>query len=643
MTPAQLIAEVHALKGQLYLDGEDLRLQAPGGHIPAELHQQIRHAKAEIITFLKLARVSDLAALPTIEPADRKKPLRASFSQQRIWFLCELESDSSTFNMSYSLRLTGNLNCEALQAAMDTLTKRHESLRTRFEDFADGAVQVIEDDVAVPINYEVDIDATSSGIDAWLSRHAATSFDLRTAPLIRLHILKTQDQEHYLSIVIHHIIADAWSMAILLRELSACYAAHCNSETISLPDLSIQYADFSEWQDKLFQDGESNTQLQYWLKKLDDAPPLLELPTDQARSADPDYSGALHIRRLSSDLRGRLKELGSNLDASLFMVLQSAYAILLSRYAQTEDVVVGMPVAGRRQKETEGVIGAFLNTLILRTDLSGNPRFVDLLESVRSDTLEGFENQDLPFEKLVEALQPERNLSFNPVFQVLFNLRTQNTGRLDLQGLQTEFHPTGRRTAMVDLSLTVDDRPDGITLEFEYRSDLFDEPGIQRMAEQFSCLLEGIADNPLARISSLPLMSDPQRQQVLYDWNNTDFAFPESENLVSLFEKRAKQNPDDTALLSEGGPLSYKQLNSNSNRLAQQIIDCGVVTGDRVGICIDRTPDMIVAILAVLKSRCCLCTARPWVPGRPAPDYSHGYRSGSANNKKSLSTFVSVG
>ncbi|MGI9291061.1 MAG: condensation domain-containing protein, partial [Gammaproteobacteria bacterium] len=602
MKAAELITRVSQLGGRLYLDGGELRLKAPKGSLDEELREQLKEQKAAIIDFLHAAQASDLSAEPEIATVNRDAEIPASFSQQRLWFLEELEPGNSIYNMPFTMRLRGMLDLSALQVAVDDLVQRHESLHTHFAYQGERPVQVIDNSIRISVGHEKAHGLDDAKIAKWLAVNSAQAFDLYKGPLLRVDVLEVAEDDFRLLLVMHHIVSDAWSMSVLIQELTRLYAQHCGGEPANLPELQLQYADYAAWQRDWLAGPGLERQVAYWRERLADAPPLLELPTDRPRPASQSYRGDHLTVTTSARLTEQLRSLAQSEGMSMFMLLQTIFNVLLARYTGNDDVVIGTPVAGRGRTEIEPLIGLFLNTLVLRNDLSGNPEFASLLDQVRKTTLAAYDHQDLPFEKLVDELQPERQLSYSPIFQVMFNLRAQSGDAMSMHGLEVEFDDIERPTAMFDLALSVDEGADSMSMEFEFSTDLFDRDSIERMADVYLTLLEGIVANPRCRIHDLPILSDEDRQTLLVDWNATDFAYPDGLTVHALFEQSAAAAPDNIALWTEREELTYAELNRRANRLAGKLIETGAGPGTLIGISIERTAEMIIGMLATLKS-----------------------------------------
>lgn len=610
MTPADLIARIGELGGRLYLDEGELRLKAPKGALSDELRTQLREQKAAIITFLQLAQTSSAQTQTTILPVDRKQALPASFSQQRLWFLDSLEPDGSTFNMLWSLRLRGKLNMDALQSAITDLVARHESLRTVFKTVDGAPTQLIAAKLQIDIGYSEDTGGSTTAKDSWLTDKAAEPFDLSSGPLLRVFLRKNADNDHQLLIVIHHIISDAWSMGILFHELTQLYEANCRGTSPQLPTLKIQYADFAAWQQDWLQGPKLDLQLAFWREALEGAPPLLELPTDRPRPANQTYAGAHVHSHIGPDLHKRLQSLAQQKDSSMFILLQAALTLLLARYSGTEDIVIGTPVAGRGNEQLEPLIGFFLNTLVLRNDLSGNPEFTELLQRVRKNTLDAFQHQELPFEKLVEELRPARELSHSPIFQVLFNLRTQTEGQLEMHGLEVEYESIERATAKTDLALSIDESSTGLGLAFEFNTDLFDRASIEEMARAYTHLLTAIAASPENRIGDLPLLApaDITTRQTTEAAARPDTDFQQlpaefrEQSIAACFADIAKQFADKPAACTAEQSCSYGELNDWANSIAHELAEGGHKPRQRAGLLAGQDIPVLAGIIGTLKA-----------------------------------------
>lgn len=528
-----------------------------------------------------------------------------SFAQERLWFLDQWEPVSPAYNRPLALRLTGSLDVIALEQALSEIMRRHEVLRATFSTVEGRPVQAItpSQPLTLPV---VDLSEQSPTRREAEARRLATEeaqrpFDLAQGPLLRAILLRLGGEEHVLLLVIHHIAFDGWSARVLIKELAVLYKTFVAGDSSPLPKLPIQYADFAHWQRQWLQGEVLETQLSYWKEKLAGAPPLLNLPTDRPRPAIQTYRGACQSLILSPSLLKSLKVLSRQENVTLFMALLATFKILLHRYANQDDIVIGSPIAGRTRVETEGLIGFFVNTLVLRTDLSGNPTFRDLLTRVREVALGAYTHQDLPFEKLVETLQPERDLSRTPLFQMMFNLENipKNVQTQSLNINEFEFDSG---VSQFDLTLELIEQGAGLSCLLNYNTDLFDASTITRMLGHYRTLLESIVADPDRRISSLPLLTEAERYQLLVEWNNTQTDHPKNLCVHQLFEAQVEQTPDAIAVVFKDQQLTYRELNAQANQLAHYLRKHGVGPEVLVWICVERSLEMVIGILGILKA-----------------------------------------
>jgi aspartate racemase len=560
---------------------------------------------------LKLLKKKAAAGGPkaVISRRPEGEPAPLSYYQQGLWVLNQLMPNTSLYHVPKAVRLTGKLDVSALQRSLDHIVTRHEALRTTFA-IVDGApLQIVNETRTLEMPLidlshlgEAEREAEAHRV---LRVESRRTFDLCTGPLIRAVLLRLKEREHILLVTTHHIVTDGWSMGIFHRELMELYEAFSNSKPSPLAELQIQYPDYASWHRQWFQGDVYQSQISYWKKQFKTQPPVLELPTDHPRpsiQAHRAFRGTKRKLTLSRELTRQLRELCQKEEATLFMVLLAAYQILLHRYTGEEDIVVGSPIAGRCLEETENLIGLFVNALALRSDLSGNPTFSELLARVKEVALGGYAHQDMPFELLVKELQPDRSLSHNPLFQVMFVLQSEPVTTLELPGLTVSHVQVENIVANFDLTLDAVERDGQLECQFESNADLFDEDRITRLLGHFENLLRGIVANPQQRISELPLLTEAERHQVLIEWNDTDSDYPAHSCVQELFEQQVESSPDAVALLFAAQRLTYRQLNTRANQLAHYLKGKGVVAETRVGICIERSPEMIVALLAILKA-----------------------------------------
>ena len=533
-----------------------------------------------------------------LKPATRDGELPLSLAQQRLWFLDQLEPGSSSYNVPTVIRLRGVLNVTALERSVNEIVRRHEVLRTRFPMREGQPVQVIDP----PRPISLTVVESENGITQIVQRETQVPFDLSTGPLLRMSVLRLSAEEHVVLLNMHHIVSDAWSMGIVTRELSALYQAYNGGADQSpLAELSIQYADYAAWQREWLQGERLEQQLAYWRDQLA-AVPTLELPTDYVRPAARSSQGKVYNFSLDGELSAALKQLSQQRGVTLFMTLLAAWQLLLSRYSRQTDVVVGTPIAGRTRREVESLIGFFVNTVVLRTDCSGDPSFVELLERVREVCLGAYAHQEVPFEKLVEELEPERDLSRTPLFQVLFAM--QNTPRevLELSELQVSSVALEAETTKFDVALTLTETERGLQGAVEYRTDLYETATIERMAQRLTLLLQAVASDPERRISQLQLLSEAERQQSLVEWNDTRRDYEASKCLHELFEAQVERTPNVTAVVYEDKQLSYRELNERANQLAHYLRRQGVGPETLVGLLMERSLDLVIGVMGILKA-----------------------------------------
>ncbi|HEX6292064.1 MAG TPA: amino acid adenylation domain-containing protein, partial [Herpetosiphonaceae bacterium] len=543
-------------------------------------------------------------------PRDGSEPLPLSFAQQRLWFIDQLQPDGIAYNVPLAFRLTGALDVEALERSLNTIVARHESLRTTFAlgtpAEAGQPVQIIVPTLHVPLRL---IDLQSSPDherDAAAGRlatdEARSRFDLARGPLFRAALLRLDDRTHDLILTMHHIVSDGWSMSVFMSELSALYdaAVRGTPDAHGLPALPIQYADYAAWQHEWLRGEALSAQLAYWKQQLADVP-VLSLPTDRPRPALPSNEGQSEAFTLPLAVGEGLIALSRREGVTLFMTLLAAWQVLLSRYSHQSDIAVGIPSANRTRQETQGLIGYFVNTQVVRTDLSGNPAFREVLRRVREVVLGAFANQDVPFEQVVDAVQPVRDLSHNPLFQVMFALQNAPMAPLQLTNVTVQPQRVAYGTAKFDMSLDLVETPSGLVGALEYSTDLFDATTIRRMLAHFTTLLEGIAANPDHRLAALPLVTESERQQLMA-WNPPATPYPQDRAVHVLVAEQAARTPDAVAVIFPDEHCTYAELNRRANQLAHYLQSLGVGAGTPVGICLERSLTFVVAVLGILKA-----------------------------------------
>src|SRR5215217_5124193 len=546
---------------------------------------------------------------PVVEKIPRRKesgPAPLSFAQQRLWFFDQFEPGNPAYNIVSTVLLQGKLDTLAFERSFSEVIRRHEPLRTTFDVREGEAVQIIAPPrplhlqvVDITHHAEAERDAMVQNL---IHEQTQASFDLKRGPLLRITLVRLREDEHVLLLAMHHIVTDGWSVGVFVGEVVALYERYTAGREVDLPTLPIQYADFATWQRQWLKGDVLDEQFAYWRQQLGGTLPILELPTDRPRPALQTYNGTSLSFSLSPVLSQSLKALCKQEGVTLFMMLLAVFKVLLYRYTGQEDLIVGSPIANRHRQELEGLIGFFVNTLAMRTDLSGNPTFRELVERVRDTALGAYGHQDLPFEYLVEQLQPNRDLSHSPLVQVLFVLENTPEHKLELPGLVLTPLKSNAETAKFDLTLYFDDPGSELQGTLEYNTDLFDKDTIALMAQHLQTLLEGIVGNPSVRISELPLLTETEKRQLLIEWNDTSAEYDQCLCAHQLFEAQVERTPEAVAVTLENERLSYRELNTRANKLAHHLRGLGVVTGDVVSIFMERSLEMIVGIIGTLKA-----------------------------------------
>ncbi|MEH2228576.1 MAG: amino acid adenylation domain-containing protein [Nostoc sp.] len=561
----------------------------------AELAQRVE-------TVLKAGQ--NLVVLP-IEKFTETDNLPLSFAQQRLWFLDQLQPGISAYNLSRAVRLQGNLNIAALEQSFNEIIRRHQALRTAFLSIDGEAKQVIipEISITLPVVNLQNLPPDQREIETQnlASNQAQYAFNLTSAPLLNVLILQLAEQEYILLFTIHHIVADGWSAGVIIQELAVLYEYFCTGKAHELPSLGIQYADFAVWQRTQLQKEVFAAQMDYWKQQLNGNLPVLELPIVKPRPKQQTFAGKKQTFTVSPALTNELKALSQKQGVTLYMTLLAALKTLLYRYTGQKDILIGSPIANRNRQEIEGLIGFFVNTLVLRTQIKENSSFINLLKQVREVTLEAYTHQDLPFELLVAELQPQRNLSHTPLFQVAFALQNSPVEELKLADLNLIQEEVDTETAKFDLSLFLTEKNQGLMGVWEYNSDLFDADTISRIQGHFQILLEGIIANPDQMLSHLPILTQVELQQLLVEINNTELELP-SVCIHQLFEAQVEKTPNAVALVFEEQQLTYQELNQRANQLAHYLQEVGVGKEILVGICVERSLEMVVGLLGILKA-----------------------------------------
>ncbi|NEP13416.1 MAG: AMP-binding protein, partial [Symploca sp. SIO2C1] len=599
MKTVDFISYLQNLGIKLWIEQEQLGCDAPKGVMTPELKQDLIERKTEIIEFLRQGYKSQAQFIKQVS-RDGKLPL--SFAQERLWFLNQLFPDNSAYNVPIALTLEGILNVAALEESLNTIIQRHETLRTTFSNINGKPVQIVAPltDLTLPVLDLQDsnsLQEQSEKLQQLVRQEAMEPFDLAKGPMLRVTLLRLDPERHLLLMTMHHIICDRWSLGVLVQELSTLYEAFCQGKPSLLPDLPIQYVDFVHWQREWLTGEVLEKQLNYWKQKLAGVSPVIELPTDDPRPAEPTFKGGVESFQLDLNLTQKLRQLSQESESTLFMTLLAVFFVLLSRYSGQSDLAVGSPIANRNRGEIEPLIGFFVNILVLRADLSDNPTFRELLNRVQKTTLEAYTHQDLPFEKLVEELDVERNLSHNPLVQVVFALQNTKMDAWNLPGLRVQWESDFDFTRF-DLEVHFLEVSSGLQAYCIYSTDIFKPETIARMMGHFQTLLEAVVTDPEQKVLQLTLLTSSQLHQILLAWNETKTDYPDNQCIQELFEAQVEKNPDAVAVVFEEQQLTYSQLNSKANQLAHYLQQLGVEPEVLVGVCYERSVEMVIGLLA---------------------------------------------
>jgi amino acid adenylation domain-containing protein len=604
MNSVDLLFRLGSHNIRLWAENDQLRVGAPKGGITEDLLAEIRKNKDELLNLVK--NTERFRQAVSLLPVERTDTLRLSFAQERLWFLYHLFPEIPVYNVPLIMRLAGVMDIPALQKSLQALIDRHETLRTCFPTIDDQPVQVIRDDCPVPLlEYNLkDLPEAEreTAADKLIEEEILRPFDLTHGPVIRAALLRMADQDHILLITLHHIVTDGWSRGVIQRDLAALYNARVLRQTPTLPAIPIQYVDFAHWQRQWLTGEVLEDQLRYWRTHLAEVS-TLRLPMDRPRPPVQTHSGASYTFQLSKSLTQDLQALSRQSEVTLATTLLSAFQALLGRYTRQTDIAVGTPIANRTRPELENLVGFFVNSLVMRTDLSGDPTFRELLDRVHSMALAAYEHQNLPFEQLVAELQPERDFSRNPLFQVLFAFQNVPREGAAFHGLTIRPMAKNITTTRMDLECYVGERNEELHVALIYNTDLFYRDTIERFGTHFQKGLTEVARDPAQRLSQIPLLSHEERHQLLLDWNATETPFPHDACIHEFFESQARTSPDAVALVSGKNSLTYGELNTRVNHLARHLQEhYGVGPEVCVGVCMERSMDMVVGILGILKA-----------------------------------------
>ncbi|MGB8479150.1 MAG: amino acid adenylation domain-containing protein [Acidobacteriaceae bacterium] len=613
----ELLGHLRSLNVGLSLDGDALKCSAPQGVLTPDLRQELGERKPEIIAFLHASQQARVAGDSGIARIDRSGPLPLSLAQQRLWFLNQLDPDSPVYNIGAVLRMKGKIDVAALERTLQHIVQRHEDLRTGFVQMNGNPQAVIRDGRDWRLE-KIDVRHLSDdGPGSELLKYAAQlireKFDITRDSLFRVQLLTVAPEDHILLFVMHHLISDGWSMGVMGQEFAELYSAYAAGREPSLAPLSIQYADFAAWQRKWLESGELDRQLPYWKEQLAGAPPVLGFPADHRRPQREMYRGCRSKLVIPQSLVIALEQLSQRHGVTLFMTLLAAFKVLLARYSGQDDIVVGSPSANRSRAELNQLIGFFVNNLVLRTDLSGNPSFAALLARIRNVTLRAYEHQDVPFDKLVHALSPERSLDHSPLFQVMFILQNYPLDELNLDGIVTTPVELEVDTARFDLTVEVYPRHGDLWAYFDYNSDLYEAETIARIEQHYLAILRAVCADPNQTISSIPLLSSSEQRKLLVEWNRTQEEFP-AICFHQRFEAHALATPERLAVIAGGTSLTYGELDERANRIASHLKSRGAGPEKLVALCLERSADLVASILAIAKTGAAYVPLDPTYP-----------------------------
>ena len=609
LNTVRFLARLRSRGIRLRAEDEQLRFSAPKGALTPALRDELKTRKSEILDFLKQSAASRGSSLPPVRkvPREAGRSLPLSFAQNRLWFIDQMNPGNAAYNIPAAVRVEGQLDIALLERAFNEVVRRHEVLRTAFGTETDGEPrQIIATDLAIPLAV-ADLSRLSVTMREAEARRATMAeallpFDLATGPLVRAALLYLDEGDHLLLFTLHHIVTDAWSTGILVRELAALYEAFSNGAPSPLGELPVQYADFAQWQREILRGEALEDQLAYWRRQLEGVPDLLELPTDRPRPSVQDWRGGRRRLAWPAALRDRLGELAKGYDVTLFMTLVAAYSALLGRTSGQRTVSVGTPIAGRGRREVEGLIGFFVNTLVLSNDLSGDPSFAELLARTRRVTLQAYQFQDLPFERLVEELQPQRSLSHTPLFQAALVFQNVPRSSARFPGLTLRRLPSVEPNTHFDLTLGLEEASEGLQGSLRYRQALFDATTIRRLADHLGNFLKAVSKSPETRLSEIPLLATAERHQLLREWNDTMAAASRHSSVLPLIEAQAAHRGEAVALIFGEQQLAFAHLMVRANQLAHDLVARGVGTGDLVGIYAERCPELVISVLAIWKA-----------------------------------------
>lgn len=607
MSVVEFLSYLREKNVKLWLEGDKLKFQAPKGVVTKELLSKISERKSEIISFLKEINAKAQESkeiIPSIK-RDSENGLPLSFTQQSMWLYDRFTKGNPVFNICNAMVMQGTLDKDKFVRALNDLVARHEPLRTTFANIDDKPVQIIHPAFSIEFP-EIDLrnipkDKQDNKLKKAINEEARRAFDLEKGPLFRFCLFSLEENKYVFCMTIHHIISDAWSNVIFFKEFLELYKAYVKGENITLPELKIQYADYAGWERKKFEEKKQDKALDYWVKQLEN-PTTLQLPTDFPRPKNKDYEGGFEPLSVPSGISEKLKAIGNAQGASMFMIILSAFQTLLYRYSGQTDIFTGTVVANRNKKEVENIVGSFMNTLVLRTSFEGDPTFTEVLRRVKQMTLDAYTYQEMPFDKLIEELKPERDTSMTPLFQVMFILQSASNIELELPGLKAQLLDIESSMAPFDLRLQLTETENGLRGGFDYSSALFKPSTLKRISEHLLNILECVANEPDKKVADIPFLTDGEKNQILNDFNDTEAAYSNKKVISQFFEEQALKTPDAAAVLFEDEKLTYKELNEKANQLARFLQEKGIKKGSIAGIMLERSFEMIIGILAIEKA-----------------------------------------
>jgi len=604
---AELLTRLRAIGVQLNLENETIRLNAPKGALTPALQADLKANKPELLELLRAARQNGRQGAAGLVPrVARQELLPLSFAQQRLWFMQQMDPASTAYNLLSAIRLEGNPDADLLERSLHRIILRHEDLRTSFVQY-DGSpyTQIADGSGWRMYRFVLDRQANESleqAVSRFADERTNRPFDLEQGPLLRAYLLRSGEDESILLLSMHHIVSDGWSMGVLVRELAENYRAFRAEESPRITDLPVQYVDYSVWQREWLATGVLERQMQYWRKHLEGAPPVVLFPPDHARSSAADVRSRRRKLVLPADMVERLQAFGRAHDATLFMTMLSAFMLLLSRYSGLQDVVVGSASANRSRAEVSELIGFFVNNLVLRAKVEDNITFLELLQRVRESTLGAYENQDVPFDHLVRELQTDRNPEYTPLFQTMFILQNFPLDELELPELTVSPLEIDASTARFDLTVEIYPYRKELLVYFDYRIDLYDDATIAELQRSFGHVLEFVTANAGAPLASVPLLPESAKEELLNFGNPAPVALPSGSLLLDAFKSVVNETPAKIAVRAGTQSLTYAELNQSADKLAGRLCRAGTSPGSLVPVCLNRSTELLVALLAVLKA-----------------------------------------